>query len=260
MTEKNLNLKTGLFVTFGIVLLLSSILLFGGARDLFRSYVFYQVEFRSTQGLSRGSVVSLSGMEVGHVTDISFSDKALLVARLRIDKTYSPLITTKSIATIRTQGALGDKFIYINPGETRGETIAPEGLIPTETTPDLIEMITQGKGPDFSLVLSTLHELNTLLNNLNSNGKSAQLMGSLVGASQNVSSLVNEPSLHESFDHLKSILSKVDRGQGTLGALINDSTLYNRLVSLVGDEPRNRYLKPLLREAIKQNEKQDSPR
>ncbi len=260
MTEKYTNLKTGLFVLVGVGVFLGSILIFGGARNFMRSYNHYNVKFRSTQGLSTGSVVSLSGMEAGNVESINFGDNSLVVAHLKIDRAYGQLITDKSLATIRTQGALGDKYIYINPGEASGKTIANDGVIPTETSPDLIEMITQGKGPDFSLVLDTLHEFNVLLNNINANGRSANLMDNLVGASHDVSHLMSEPSIRDSFARLKSILSKIDRGEGTLGALVNDATLYNRLVSLVGDEPRNKYLKPLLREAIKQNEKNEPPR
>jgi phospholipid/cholesterol/gamma-HCH transport system substrate-binding protein len=260
MNEANLRLKTGLFVVIGIAVLLVSIVIFGGGRKFFRSYNLYSVEFKSTQGLARGSIVSLSGIEVGNIGEITINEKSALVAQIKIDKEYAELITDQAQATIRTQGALGDKYIYVTPGEVKGHVIPPGGVIPSETEPDLIDLITQGKGPDFSVIFNTVRELNTLLNNLNANGASANLIPNFIVATQSLNKIMTDPAIHDSFFKLSSILNKIDRGDGTLGELVNDSTLYNRLVSLMGDEPRNKYLKPLIREAIKQNEKSERQR
>lgn len=81
-------------------------------------------------------------------------------------------------------------------------------------------------------------------------------MENIVSASQNIGALAKDPNISASFKHLKNVLYKIDSSEGTLGLLINDATLHDRLVGLLGDAPRNKYLKPLLREAIKQNEKQ----
>jgi phospholipid/cholesterol/gamma-HCH transport system substrate-binding protein len=201
-----------------------------------------------------GSLVSIAGMPVGNVHRIEFSPDKQLVAVLNIDKNFQQLLTNDSIASIRTQGALGDKYIYITPGSSSGEVIADNEFIKSETQPDLIDLIS-GKGPDVTVVAEILKELNQLLHNLNSGGKSALLMENLVIASQDVSKLMNEPNIKESLLHLRNILKRIDKGEGTLGQLVNDSTLHDKLVGLLGDSPRNKYLKPLLREAIKENEK-----
>ena len=73
-------------------------------------------------------------------------------------------------------------------------------------------------------------------------------------ASANISKVADDPDIRESLYHLNNILKKIDDGNGTLGRLINDPTINDRILSLLGDEPRNRFLKPLLRAAIRQNE------
>ena len=50
-------------------------------------------------------------------------------------------------------------------------------------------------------------------------------------------------------------MAALDNGQGTLGALINDPSLHNRISAFMGEAPRNRFLKPLIRESIQTNEK-----
>ena len=54
---------------------------------------------------------------------------------------------------------------------------------------------------------------------------------------------------------LNSILEKVDRGDGTLGALINDPVLHQQLKSLLGANQKSQGFKNLIRSSIEQTEK-----
>ncbi len=54
---------------------------------------------------------------------------------------------------------------------------------------------------------------------------------------------------------LESVLAKVDRGEGTIGALISDPSLYEDLKRLVGELERNRILKFLVRHSLQQDNK-----
>lgn len=255
MSEQPSYLKTGISVSVGIILLLASILFFGGDRSFFKSYVQYKIKFDSTQGLNIGSVVSLSGMEAGNITEISFDKDNRLLVDIKVEKKFSNLITNMTRASIRTQGALGDKYIYLETTEIGGTELSPLGEIQVDHKPDLIDMLS-GKGAEFSSFQNILAELSVLLKNLNANGHSAELMQNAVTSSQSMSKLLADPNIKASFAHLKSILRKIDDGQGTMGQLVNDPTLHEHLVRLLGESPRNSYLKPLLREAIKQNESQ----
>ncbi len=53
---------------------------------------------------------------------------------------------------------------------------------------------------------------------------------------------------------MSSVMKKVDKGQGTLGALVNDPSFYNRMMGFVGDSPRNKFLKPIIRDSIQTSE------
>ena len=261
MTEPVSRIKIGLFMVVGVALVLASIIMFSGNHNFFHSYSIFKIHFQSIQGLAKGSVVSISGMDVGDVRKITFGDDSSMVVSVEILSAAAKRLTKSSIASIRTQGALGDKYIYINPGRAGETALASGSVIPSQNENDFIDMLTNGKGPDLSIALHTLQEFNDLLNALNSNDRLAALVDNLStattnisNASSNISKLADEPDLRESFWHLKNILKKIDDGDGTLGRLINDPTLHDRLISILGDEPRNRYLKPLLREAIRQNE------
>lgn len=254
MIEPNAQVKTGMFLTIGAALLAFSILVFGGAKTLFTPYNKYYVNLNSAQGLEPGSVVSLSGKKIGNVEKVKFNENAKLVAEVRIESRYQDLITKSAMASLRTQGALGDKYIYITPGLVTDPVIAENGTINTNSQPDLIDLITE-KATDMSIVLDTVTEFHRLLQNLNANNNSAMLFENIVDASKSLSTLMNEPDIRGSFHHLNSILRKVDKGDGTLGQLVNNDSLHLRLMGILGEPPRNKFLKPLLRDAIEQSEK-----
>jgi phospholipid/cholesterol/gamma-HCH transport system substrate-binding protein len=254
VSEPISKIKVGTFVIAGVALFITSIIMFSGTRSFLHSYTSFHIRFRSTQGLAKGSVVSLSGMDVGNVQEIKFDDDSSMNVRVDVLAEVAKRITAGSVASIRTQGALGDKYIYLSPGVSSDTPLAPGADIKTETQQDFLEMITSGKGPDLSVVLATVKEFNQLLNSLNSNDRLVNLIDNVAKASQGLAKLSTEPNIQGSFLHLKNVLQKIDDGTGTLGLLINDPALHDRLMNLLGDEPRNRYLKPLLREAIKQNE------
>src|SRR4051812_6497436 len=117
MESKGLERKVGLFVSIGVVTLLAIIFLIGGDKAFFRSFQKMKINLEETSGLNVGGVVQISGVPVGNVARIDFdSGSTKLVVTLNVDKRYSSRLTKGSTAAIRTQGALGDKFVMITPG------------------------------------------------------------------------------------------------------------------------------------------------
>ncbi len=253
MSEKNAQIRTGVFVTAVTALLIVSILFFGGDRAFLKSYVFYKIKFKSTQGLVPGSVISVAGVEVGHIEQITFTAEHTLDTIISVEKTHMPLVNENSEASIRTQGALGDKYIYITAGTEGAKPLTPGDYIKAEDSGDIMEILSN-KMSDLTALTETVKELNILLHNLNADGKSAHITENIIGATKGISNLTSDANIKATFATLKSVLNKIDAGEGTLGKLVNDASIYERLVNLLGDAPRNQYLKPLLREAIKQNE------
>ena len=66
---------------------------------------------------------------------------------------------------------------------------------------------------------------------------------------------LNDMKLSSATQRLDSILKKIDTGGGTLGALVNDPELYDSAKSLVGGANRNRIVRNLVRQTIKDNQK-----
>lgn len=254
------DIKVGLFALVGLVLFCISVILLGGDKFFLKKTYELKVRLVQVQGLGRGSVVSVVGVPVGNVTEITFVPGSTEVeVHMNIDYAMRERITEGSKASVKTQGALGDKYIYIEPGPPDGKALKDGAVVDTDRSPDLIDMIAS-KGAEIGEIVQVIKEVRVLFENLNRDGKSAKLMSNIITTTDNLSSFLVEA--RDTFKLLRteaiaptsSVMRKIDKGQGTLGALVNDPSLHNRLSGFFGEAPRNKFLKPLIRDSIQTNE------
>lgn len=253
-------IKVGIFTAVGLVLFFLSVILLGGDKFFLKKTYELKVRLAQVQGLGRGSVVSVVGVPVGNVSEITFVPGSTDVqVHMNIEYAMRERITEGSKASVKTQGALGDKYIYIEPGPPDAPALKDGAILETDRTPDLLDLIAS-KGAEFGQIIEVIKEVRTLFANMNSDGKSAKLMSNLVTTTENLSSFLVEGRetfrllRTEAIGPMASVMKKVDKGQGTLGALINDPSLHNRISGFFGEAPRNKFLKPLIRDSIQTNE------
>ncbi len=255
------DLKIGIFVFSGLAVILVSIILMGADRSLFSSTYHLNIEFNEVQGLAPGSVVSLMGIPVGNVRKLSFGpqDSSLLVD-VEIDKNFQNRITNTSKVSVKTQGALGDRFIYIEQGTPGSKPLQAGELLKAELSGDFMDILKE-KGQQLEEFVLVARELRVLLSSLNGSDRTPKLIDAWAGAGEemratmrSVKGLVSDleaGGIKDSLLHLNAIVKKIDQGEGTLGQLIKNRDLHDRILNTLGDTPRNNYLTPLLREAIR---------
>jgi phospholipid/cholesterol/gamma-HCH transport system substrate-binding protein len=128
----------GLFTLIGV--LAAGWLAVGlGGVDIFGSnkYTVY-AEFDNISGLKSGASVEIAGVEIGEVTGIALDDPMALVT-LRI--TNEIKIREDDIASIRTKGIIGDRYVKISRGAS--DEYVPEGgrVVETESVVDIEDII-----------------------------------------------------------------------------------------------------------------------
>jgi phospholipid/cholesterol/gamma-HCH transport system substrate-binding protein len=99
-----------------------------------------KARFTNISGLKEGSTVEIAGVQVGKVAKISLDDYQAFVELL-----INPGIKLHedAIASIRTQGIIGDKYVKISPGGANGY-IQPNGMLTeTESTVDIEELVSK---------------------------------------------------------------------------------------------------------------------
>ena len=258
--EKTLELRVGVFVLLGLALTLSAILILGGKQSVFSSHHHYSSHFAKVDGLVGGAKVVLGGLQIGNVKTVDFDPTSRDIrVNYSVETKYAQWIRTDSTIEIVTQGVLGDKYLSLNAGDPTQPEIADGGEIVQGASKDFSQLLTSSENLMAKLA-STADNLDRVLTAFNKGNRSDQFFAGLAATSKNmgeVSSKLNEElsqiKLKSSINHLNSILEKIDHGQGTFGAFINDPALYDDAKALVGQVNRNRIMRNLIRQTIKDN-------
>ena len=125
MESSRVNIAVGLFVLVGILALaylsiqLGRVTFFGGG-----GYVV-TADFPSVGGLKAGSTVEIAGVEIGRVESIALADYQ---ARVTLRISSGVKLQEDSIASIKTKGLIGEKYLRISPGGS-DRLIGPNGRI-----------------------------------------------------------------------------------------------------------------------------------
>jgi phospholipid/cholesterol/gamma-HCH transport system substrate-binding protein len=140
MKKGNLELVVGIFVLVGLACL-AYLAVHLGKMELFGGGYRVCANFDNISGLKAGAAVEVAGVEVGRVESITLTtgDRAKLVLRSHPGlKLYND-----AIASIRTKGIIGDKFVKLSPGNS-GNLIANGGKIrDTESAVEWEELISK---------------------------------------------------------------------------------------------------------------------
>ena len=140
--KQHTELLVGIFMLAGIIAI-SFLALRLGDVGLFNNdeYVI-KAKFTSASGLREGAYVEIAGVTVGKVKKIEFDTENYL-ADVSISIPKEILIPDDSIASIRTAGIIGDKFIKISAGGSEDMVEAGMEIIETEPSINLEELISK---------------------------------------------------------------------------------------------------------------------
>jgi len=214
----------------------AGLFLIGDRRMLFSRTVDIYSEFANIAGLENGAKVRVGGMDGGEVDSIQVPAKpsARFRVKMRIREDLHALIRNDSVATIQTDGLVGNKFIQIEAGTDQAQIVPAKGTVPSREafelsamlqrmsdTVDLIRTTIIGlkDGIDDALasVTDTANEAQDLLNDV---GKEAR---EIMASAQKVSQDVN------------AIVAGVREGKGTVGKLLADDALYTNVKGIAAD-------------------------
>ena len=186
--------RLGAFIVATLAVLAAGVFIIGSQENLFRSTYQLRAQFENVAGLAVGADVEVGGVHSGNVHSIRLphkpGDKVIVV--MDLDRSTKEIIKQDSVASIETEGVLGDQFVAISFGSAGQAEVADGETI--QSVPPL--------------------ELGALL---------AKANGILESSQQAV---VNTTAATA---HLNSVSAKIDSGQGTVGALVNDKQLYTNL-------------------------------
>ena len=226
----------GVFVLAGVLLFAVGLFLIGNRRMLFKDTFEVYAEFANISGLQNGAKVRVAGMDAGEITGIQVpaNPSAKFRVKLRIREDLHPLIRVDSVASIQTDGLVGNKFVQVEAGTDAAQTVPSKGTIKSREPFDFAEML-QRMSETLDLVTSTIVDLRSGVDD------ALQSVTDTVGEAQDlITSLGTEAkeilsAAHKASDNISVIVSDVRQGKGTVGKLMTDDALFESLKGIAAD-------------------------
>lgn len=142
MKKTSIEVAVGLFVFIGILCVGYLTVKLGKMEILGKDYYSLQAQFESVAGLKKGARVEMAGVPIGEVEAIAL-DTESLVARVQLKIQGDVTITEDAIASVKTSGLIGDKYIKLSPGGSDLVLKAGDTIFETESSVDLEELISK---------------------------------------------------------------------------------------------------------------------
>ncbi len=132
----------GVFVLIGIICVGYMAVKLGQMEFIGSDFYTLNARFLSVTGLKSGARVEIAGVEVGRVDDVSL-DKVRQIALVRLKIRKDVTLTEDVIASVKTSGLIGDKYIKLSPGGSDIELKPGDMITETESALDIEELISK---------------------------------------------------------------------------------------------------------------------
>lgn len=116
--ERKRSIIVGLFVFFGIIILLAGIFIIGGQQNRFGNVVHITAVFDNIGGLKKGGNVWFSGVKIGTIREISFTEDSRVKIDMVINEESKEYVRKDASAVISSEGFIGNKMIVIEGGSS----------------------------------------------------------------------------------------------------------------------------------------------
>ena len=186
--------RLGAFVVATLAILVAGVFIVGSKQYLFTSTYHLKTRFENVAGLAIGADVRVGGVHSGTVRDIVLPHKPgdKITVIMDLGKSTHEIVKQDSVASIETEGMVGNQYLAISFGSAGAAEVRNGDIIASQSPLEMADLLK----------------------------KASDILNSSQQALQNAT---------RATANLDSISAKIDRGQGTVGALVNDKQLYNNL-------------------------------
>lgn len=142
MKKSSVELMVGVFVLIGLICVAYLTIKLGKMEWLGDNHYLLSANFDSVSGLRTGAGIELAGVQIGQVSRISLDQETMqAVVELKIEKGIE--LSDDIIASVKTAGLIGDKYINIIPGGSEEMLKSGDVVIDTESALDIEELISK---------------------------------------------------------------------------------------------------------------------
>src|SRR6185312_7968825 len=226
------NIRLGVFVTIGTLFLIYALYMIGSKKNLFGSTFKVNAMFHNVNGLMAGNNVRFAGIDVGTLESVQIINDSNIKVVMVIETKDQSFIRENAVASIGTDGLMGNKIVNINGGSPgapalkKGDTLAT--LRPIETD-EMLRTLNR-TNDNIAVITDNLKKITTKINSPNSLWS---LLMDTVVADNIKEAVVNikrtGKNSAEITGDLSNIVKTIKSGRGTVGALLTDTSISNQI-------------------------------
>ena len=141
--KKNISskIRLGIFISLGIAVFIVAIYFIGEKQQLFRSTFRVSGVFKDVGGLQAGNNVRLSGINIGTIDNVTIISDTSVRVDIVIDESTRRFIKKDAVASIGSEGLMGNKALIISPGTGDKKIIEDSDIIATTQPIDIDEIL-----------------------------------------------------------------------------------------------------------------------
>ena len=230
--------RLGLFVIIGTILFVTGVYLIGQRQDMFKKTFTLSAYFQNVNGLQKGNNVRYAGIDIGIVKDITMINDSTIKIDMTIEEKIIIHIKKNAIATIGSDGLVGNMILNIVPGKGSSELISNGDIIKSYSKigADVILSTLSVSSENAAILTSDLLKITTAM--LEGEGTVGLLLNDTIMA-QDLKQSVNNLKMASrgatnTINELNSIISSIKTNDDTvLGMILNDTISGQKLKNVV---------------------------
>ncbi len=231
--ENKRSIIVGLFVLIGLIILVAGILVLGTQQNKFSKNLLVTTYFKDVKGLKVGNNVWFSGVKVGIIKEIAFEDVADVRVVMSIEEKSSEFIRKDVIATLGSDGLIGNAIISLVGGTATFPSIEDKDVIKSGPSGGMDQMLDMLQSNGVNLLEITKNF--ALLSGQIIEGKGT------VGALMTDDAIANNlkqttislnqimADVHKVMNNVVTLTTKLNNDQGFIHDLTTDTTVFTSL-------------------------------
>ncbi|SHH67285.1 MlaD family protein [Winogradskyella jejuensis] len=238
--SKSQKIRLGLFVIIGTILFVTGIYLIGQRQDMFKKTFTISSYFQNVIGLQKGNNVRYSGIDIGTVKNISMINDSTIKVDMTIEEKIISHIKKDAIATIGSDGLVGNMIVNIVPGKGTEASVKNGDIIESYSKIGADDILTTlgSSSENIAILASDLLKITNAI--IEGKGTIGMLINDTLVAknlSQSIYNLkVTSFKATESVNELNAILTDIKTNENTLlGQMINDTISGRKLKNIVSN-------------------------
>jgi len=229
-------IRLALFVITGLLIFIMAVYFIGNKQQMFGKTDHIKAVFNNVNGLQLGNSVRYSGINAGTVRGIQMVNDTSIRVDMLIDESILPHIKKDAVATISSDGLVGNMIINIIPGLGSAESVKPGDELRSQNrirTEDLLKTLSMTNENAATLSENLLKITNDIIKG---NGTLGLLLNDTIMAKDLQKTIhylkISGEGTAESVAKLNQILASLDNKNNLIG-VINDPAVANNMRTIV---------------------------